>query len=376
MIGVDGQYILSFTVGKEKDFIAPDELLIFSLIEEAGNALPTFQLSFLTVKDSILYSLNEQNSLNVSYGKTTQNTVTSRLVVTKLESNRVGENRRQITVIGLYAALGYLGTSKQFISDKKSGVAVMKDIVSPYFVPDFNIDSSTDTQNWIQYNISDRKFVNDLWLHADLGDSFPTIGISSDVRFILKDVLKDINKDYKWRFTTRNEDAKRDILYDTDPAFSLDTGLINNWVGYSREKLVYNMEEGSSAFVKEEVEPTLSLANKLVKTADVEKRFASVGVINENVHENYWKSYQKNLASLAQFSSMKLTLSFRDKFVPIRILDLCMYMEEEIEGNADQASEYHSGLYFVTKVSRTIANSTFVTLVQICREAPNKVRIA
>ena len=116
----------------------------------------------------------------------------------------------------------------------------------------------------------------------------------------------------------------------------------------------------------------MSLTNKLVKSKDVAKRYGSVGMLNENTDNNYWLAYQRNLAMLAEFSSLKVTLSFTGRYYPVRILDLCMLTEAPM--NSNESTEFHSGLYIVSKVSRSIANRIHTTVVQLVREAPNKIR--
>lgn len=381
MVGINGQYIFTFSIGDQNDFIAENELEAFVMIEEAGNSLPTFQLTFISAIDTILSVLHEDNDLLVSYGKSAENMITSRLAITRVESNRVGQNRREITVVGLYSALGFLGNSNLFITEKVSGLEALQTIVKKHFTLKSNIDKSLDAQNWVQPNITDRAFVNKLWLHSDLDNSFPAVGISSDGTFIVKDVLKELaefknkNPNYTWRFTPDPNDVTRDIMYDGDPVFSFDTSLINNWVGYGRQRLVYNTEGGTTSFVRQVAEPAISLTDQMVTRTGINKRFAATGIHNNNVHKNYWPAYQKNVASLAGFSSMKVTISFRNQFYPVKVLDLSMYLEETIEGNSSKSAQYHSGLYFISKVSRSISNRTFTTLVQMTREAPNQIEV-
>jgi len=378
LIGIEDQYVISFSIGGKTDFIAQNELANFALIEDAGNSLPTFQLSFVTPDESILDYLHEGNDLNVSFGRNQEELYNSVLTATHVESQRIGENRRQITIAGIYSTLAYLGNSNLLLSDKKSGIEVLIDVASKYFKVESNITKSADKQTWVQPNISDRTFINKLWLHSDLGDSFPAIGITSSGKFIVKDVKKSLNESYVWRFTTIPSDPSKDILYDPDPIFSFDTGLINNWVGYTREKLVYDVESGKTSFVKEIADQTLSNNTSLVKRAGIEKRFAAIGITNDNVHDNYWICYQKNLTSLASFGGMKVTLSFSGQFYPVSVLDRVTYLEDSISPSTSgipSSAQYHSGEYLVSKVSRSISDGTLTTLVQLVREAPNSFKV-
>ena len=363
---------MTFQIANKIDFIEDRELQAFVLIEEAGNSLPSFQLTFTTSDESILHLLHEENDLKVSYGKDQNNLLTSILVPLKIESARVGENKRQITCSGLYSALLFLGNSNLFLSSKKSGLEVLKDIASKYFKVIGNVDKSKDSQVWIQHNITDRTFLNNLWLRSDLGDSFPSIGITSDGRFVLKDTLKFLKEDYDWRFVTELKDTTKDILYDPDPVFSFDSSLVNNWTGYGRQKLIYNPEEGTTTYVKELADNFIANNKSVVKREGIEKRFAAIGVVNDNVHPNYHSSYQYNIANLAQLSSLKLTLSFSGEFKDVKVLDKVLYLEDSVNDLTNKSAEYHSGTYIVSKVSRSFSTRVLTTLVQICREAPNK----
>lgn len=372
-VGIKGQYYFQFSLGGNKDFIDERDFKAFTLIEEAGNVLPTFMLSFETTDESVLPLLNEGNTLQVSFGKDNNSLVSTPLAVTGINSSRTGQNKRAVVVTGLYAAIPYLSSNRVNISGTLSGVEVINSTVSKYFKFDSNILKSSDSMKWIQHNISDRAHVNKLWMHSDVPNSFIGVGITSDGKFILKDIKKDIGQPYKWRFGKVNEDENRDIVIDGDPHVETKTGLINTWIGYGREKLVYEIESGIDTPTLETQSPIVALTNQMAKSSQVEARFASVGIINDNVHPNYWRAAMRNLTNLASFLNVSVTLSFHGNFKEVRVLDQVMYKEED-PTNVAQSSEFISGVYYVTKVSRTVQAGQFVTTCVINREAFNQVR--
>ena len=71
MFSVDNQYLVSFSLEGTtvlKDFIEEEDLLKFTIIEEAGNVLPSFELIFKLRKSSIISYLNEGNVVKFQFG--------------------------------------------------------------------------------------------------------------------------------------------------------------------------------------------------------------------------------------------------------------------------------------------------------------------
>lgn len=380
-ISTSGNYFFQFDIAGIKDFIDESELIGFTLIEEAGNVLPTFELAFRTTNDDILSYLHEGNDFKVTFGKDRNSSIDTSLMVTRAQSTKSGDSSRLVSCVGMYSAVPYLTSSETSISTNKSALEVMRDVVGALnFTPKFNIEKSVDSQNWIQYNISGKKFVNELWMHMDLGDSFPAVGISSDGQFIVKDVVKDLgtnkapfNTTYNWRFTKDIVNELQDIPYNGDVSIDMNTGFNNSWVGYGREKLVYNMEDGSEDSVYALGSPFMSTSNELSARMSVVKRFSATAAVNDNVHPNYWSSYQNNLVRLASFGNIRQTLSFTNLFIPIKVLDLVIFKDDDLSSNKKSSSEFNSGLYYVSKVARNISHRQLVTTVVLCRESLNRV---
>jgi len=374
LIGVDGKYIYSFSVGGQTDFLREEDLVEFTLIEEAGNVLPTFLLAFYTSDESILSYFNETNTLQVSFGRTLNEQVTVPLAVQTSTIRRQGQGKRLIQLNGLYGALGYVGDSKKSVHANKDAVSVIREKASTYFnYLSSNVQSSQDSQTWIQPCTNDRKFINELWLHCDLGNGIPAIGITSQGDFILKDIRKEGRNNTKWRFTYQGE-QDIDVSYDGDYQFDDSTSFINNWVGYGRKKNIYSIENGQLDELLIKPEPLVAMTNKIARNQDVQSRFAKVGMISKNVHANYWSSALQNLTNLAQLSSNKVTLSFHGKYYPMQVLDKVFFADDELNSDGSAANGYYSGIYFITKVSRSISSRQITHLIELSRESANDVK--
>lgn len=372
-IGVEGQYIFRFDLGSKTDFINEENLGSFTLIEQVGNILPRFELSFITLDDEILSHLHEGNDLRVSFGRNTNDLTDATLAIIEMESSKK-QSARDIGVAGLYSAIKYTTETNNFISEELNALEVMNEIVSQHFIPEFNIEADESLQRWIQYNISDMKFINQLWLHSFLEESFIATGITSDGRFLAVDVKKSFEDDFAFKFTQKESSSEpNSINYDSDFSLKVDRGFVNNFVGYPRERLIFGFEDGAANLVTEQVEPLLSLTQNFAKRADIEKRFNLSGVINQNTHVNYWRAAQKNLAHWISFGDTTITLSFSNAFFPIKILDVVMFKDDSSQ-KFGQSAEAHSGLYIVTKVSRNVGARQFSTVVELSRESLNQIQ--
>lgn len=394
-IEVAGQFFFRFKLGDLEDFIHEDDLIEFTFIEQVGNVLPTFQLTFKTHSDSVLQLLNEANDLQVAFGQTVEELFEASLVTTRFESKKIGRNQRLVSAIGLLSAMDYLANKKIYISPKKSGIEVIKDVITGQrenlrvggrvgqsdnttvlIYPDTNLQESSDLQNWIQPNRSDKQYVSDVWMHTSIPNSFVACGISSDAQFIIKDIgsLAGAKNAFDWKFTTTPEDSN-DIVYDPDtPELVAQTGFINQWLGYGREYLELSMEAGTSKLISDEARPILALTDQVARRAGQERRFHSTKMRNENVHPEYWSAYLRNLIGLATMGSIVQTVAYSNTFKPTRILDLVMFKDEDISNpNINESASYHTGLYVISKVSRTLMNKQLATTVDICRESLNEV---
>ncbi len=294
-----------------------------------------------------------------------------KFIIHNSSTNRFGQGKITCVANGTLSALSY-HANNLLITPKQDGHTTIKQVTSKQFIFDTNIlVPPSDTMNWIQPNISDKKFVSDVWLHTYIPDSFIATGISMDNHFIIRDVKKKFNAGITdWNLTS-NVTTDKDINYDGDYSHDSKAGFINAWMGYTREKPIYDLDSGEFSLVSQEVKPLIAITDKLMRRADIEKKNAEIGVKNSNIHDNYWKAYLANLSSLAVFSTIKLSVSFQNQFKRVRLLDSIMFKEVDTQ-NSHASMEYSSGLYIVSKVGRILSNKQYITVLELCRESINQ----
>ena len=371
MIQVKGQFCLSLTIADKKDFVTIQDFIEFSITEYAGGLLPTYSLAFVSADESILAYLHEGQHIKIQYGKDVDSLQESVLYVGELNTPKEGDYKRMYELSGFAISLSYVSNCHTAISSSKSGIELALEIAKRNFTKvDSNITKSKDKQNWIQWGITDRSFLSHLVIRSDLMPSFPAMAIKADGTFILKDILLDIKntKEPKYRFV-RNDDPKY-INYTNDTIVSSRPLYFNNWTGYQKEKKVLNFSNGQVESVSTSFSPIIALANSIDKDPSVANRFNGFELLNENVHSNFWKAYDHNLVHLTQMSKVELIVSFFSQFSKISPLDIVFLSESSTE-NKNNASEYNSGLYYVTRVTKSLQSKEVVTTVTLNREAIN-----
>lgn len=375
MISVKNQFYFSISLDNFKDFILPENLSFFSVTEQAGNILPYFELEFYTKEKKLYSRLHDGKTLRIQFGKSSDDYEEMEVYPVKFPVERYGTNALKISLKGFLAKANFLNQPRVSIYPQKSGVEVVKSVVSKHFTPIFNVEKSLDKMNWIQYNVSDRNFIFDTLMHSYTKSSFIACAITADSKFILKDIKEELKlKANKYDWILSNS-AKGDNVLPVSSEYTpfSQTGLINSISGYGRELSLYNIETG--AYQKEYDKPSviMALSSSIAKNADVEKRFCGSQLQNKNVHEFYWKAYQQNLIGLSSIGAIRIDVPTVNKYEKVKPLDIVMFKDPDID-NPLIASEYTSGIYIVSKVTKFIENNQCKLRLEICRESFNQVK--
>lgn len=374
MINVKDQFVMSISIDTKKDFVSVSDLSEFSITEYAGGLLPTYDLMFVTEDESVLSMLHEGKTISIQYGKDTNSLEDAILFPGDIKTVKEGNNKRYIEVSGYAVSLAYVTNPYSKISDQMSAVELMiatakidfKRVVT-------NIEKSKDKQNWIQPGINNRAFLSHLMMRANIMPSFITTAILANGTYVIKDLIKDIKENKPvWRFV-RGKTTENFIDYNADATASSHNLYFNNWTGYEKEKIVLNFSTGKVEKVSTAFKPLIAMAKEIDKDPKVKGRFNGFEIQNEFVHESFWAAYDHNLVNLTQLSKIEVATSFMDQYRKIAPLDLVSYVETDTTDKGS-SSEYTSGLYYVTRVTKSVQEKRYITTVSLNRESINAVR--
>jgi hypothetical protein len=375
-IEVTDQYYLEVSIADKKDFLSESDLKEFTIIEQAGNVLPKYELSFSSNDEELIALLNDGNTMNVQFGKSREDVADVKLNIGDLKSYRSSETEHEFKVTGILGHIAYANASKIKCSDKKSGVEVIAETVKESgFKFEGNISTSRDSQNWVQYNITSKNFVSQVALHSYLSNSFIATGITIDSRFVLKDIKKEVeakNSKPDWRLI-KDVSKDNDIDYVNQYIVENNSGFMNAMLANGKNMNINSLTDANYSEYSPEITPILALTQEVIRSKEMGKKYAGTKLQTGNAHDKYWEAYQNNLAKLASLSSFKLTVPCGNKYFPIKVLDV-VFFKDSSTTNVNLANEYLTGLYLVSKVVRTIKGKALSTFIEICRESPNLVR--
>ena len=369
MIGVEGQYVIKFSVAEEEDFLTEGDLTQFLLEEQAGNILPKFSMVFRLHKPKLLEKFNKGNSVRLSIGKEKIRMFDISLLILGKNQTETGEGEWIVGLKGILDNLEYIQNPKISNSGQISGVESIIKTASNHFNIDTNINSSSDTQNWLQMNISDSRFIDESWLHCYLPDSFLGLGITALGKFKIRDMVQSA-KNPNYFFLPYLDPYTSNIssvmaMYKGMIQRRESSGFYNSLTGYQRKRHYNTLETSEMSLLEVENEPILANVSNFNRKKGIKGRAETWNLQTDNMHENYWKAYDQNVSYLSMFSAVNVQFSVWHKFINIGILDT-VYFDDAHEKK--HKGENYTGYYFIDKIVRQVDNKFFRTNFSLCRE--------
>lgn len=370
MIGITGKYLCKFKLANIDNFIREDQLIMFKLIEETGNVLPLFELVFsLSNNFELEKFLNNGNYLDVTFGKDLNNLESIRLYIFDTTKSSVSNNSRMYRTVGVGVSLTY--NSECFVKTYGGkSVDVIKEIAGKYFKVIDETDGSDDEMNWIQPNTNNRKFINELWLHSTLKDKTDTllVGINASGEFRMRSMIKALSNPAEFTFTSTSIDSDKTFVYESVPSFQDDRGFSSAIGGQPKSTLLHDSSQNVSMYATPEKINTMVNGDQGV--SGLGKRVGKSRISNQNMHSNYQLSYDYNVRNLLMLQSTKAKVTFNNQTIPVNLLDTVLLKTVDNQ-NSRSASEVDSGVWFVDKKARIIANKELKTIITLCRDGSN-----
>lgn len=374
---VEGGHWVNVIDPNFKDFLSFEQLLTFTIIEEAGNVLPTFRLEMKLIEEEIIKRFNEGCVLTMSYGRDDQHMKTSYLRIMRMDTYPVGNIERAVMLRGFVDAMGWLNTTHCDYYPNMTAIEVIQATAGQFFRVDTNGLVSQDRMTWIQPNISFKRFINEVWMHMNLPNDVPLVAITMDKRFIVKGINQLEKVDW---YLTYGDLMNRENYIPYQGGYSLEarSGFFNSWFGYGRRKKVFEWESGNTQFYEEDAKVFLAQAKSLNRQANIKPRYDNASFINDNVHPDYWNAFLKNMAYLVSGSNVKLSCRVVDYYFDVTVLDSVLFLDS-IQGVGKdqtkyQAQQFVSGRYVVSKVVRNISNKQYSMMLELSKETVNEER--
>lgn len=368
MIQLEHQYICSFNLADRADFILNEDFIEFLYVESAGNILPTFELSFILRDLSILRYLNQGNILYVSIGRTQISMIEIPLMILSDISKIDFTLGQKISITGtLYIPQYNMKDNTNVLFGNSKNIIEYIINNTNYFSFKSNIFSTFDTQSWIQPNISDMAFINDIWMHSYIDKNTFIACACDNNKFIMYDMRKKLNSDPDWIF------SKKLASSESSNVITIGFEHIKNSFGESNLLLGYNdtnhiLDINSLEYNNADysLKNFTQIDSNKFNMLNSNTRFTQFKFINDNVHENYQNAYYQNIKNLILYSSVKTYVSFGGQFKRLNLLDSVMLNTFENKGRT-------YGINIVSRIAYQITNRKFITNVTLCRESVNDI---
>jgi len=360
MIGREDQWIATIN---EED-IYPDEFRMLSIKESADLSLPIAHLQFTTKdRDKVRRYTDPGYIVKIGIGKNEPDPVAEFIVVTKEVATFLGSDQWILDIWLILNSMDYYKTHRTQTYDswkiKRSSSEVFSTIARRN---GFTVDtaSSFDRMLWVQHNISDRKFLEEVCSHGWFGSGKPAIvGFRMDG----KAIYKPIDLLLKPRGKMGNVDGleEKDLKLN-EFTMKVRDGLLSTWVGKERRIPIHNLETEADSVVIGSLQSKIADEAGLFETT----RYAPATFQNDNIHSYWHHAEAQNLQYKASISAMSFGVRLHGEYRDIHVLDCYQNIWEGSETRA--AITELSGKWLATEVTHRIETNHYQTDIRFSRE--------
>lgn len=368
--GVDGQFVLDIKLSSDPN-IKITRLHEFTLIEETGNLLPTWQIAFeSSPKLAKEWVETMKLPVTLSSSMNSPEKLSTQLQIVHPYSCESPQGLRYYTASGVLYAPAFAQTP--FITTAKSsnGTDVLKQVAKKHFI---NVDTekmtpSQEKQIWIQPHVTDKTFLDYVASHCYLPQSFIGTGINSKGTYRIVDVGKQSHAKEDYTIGGKEGEGKNLQPLDT-PTFVSLSGFMNSIAGYGMDTPIISQDGGMRSVHRPNVKFGF-VENQHSQINNVQRRtLAPVKCSMSNDPNSYVGKANFDYGN-ALLSMERAQVTVAAPYFSVQIYDIVKLLRPESDTHGFDANQ--SGKYLVSKVGRTIKDNVLYTTLQLNRDAHNQ----
>lgn len=359
MIGTEDQWLLSIN----GDEINSDELSEFKLEDEAGLGLPILEMNFNTSdKEKMKEYTTVGKILDIGIGKSEISEKNKFMVFKKMFSEGItGTKRWFFKVWAVMGAMDYLEKQRQRTfnktTDMKKSNEVWATVMNKYGIDPKTVNFN-DKMLWLQYNITDRQFLQELVWHGYYASDDPCLSaITRDNRAIYKPLSKLKNV----KGVIGNVDGV-DYLTNYYEVIQ-NEGFLGSWGGGKRIAPFHNVEEGANDEVWSNVSQQI-LGTGIREDA---RRVTEYQLINDNVHDNWIKANEQNRILRASLNALNIDFHFHE-YKSLFPLDYIKVQWKDVQKDSPEIITPITGEWIVLHSRILVSSNTYQQHVKVARE--------
>lgn len=308
--------------GYEKEnFLSPENLIDFQIVETAGTSLPVAYMSLVSDDKDLIKHLIKNNTVIIRLGETEEeaDTFTVKMYVNTLP-NTTGQNVKDVVEFGgPIINLDYM-INMDTRSYWGNSLLVAQQVLYEYFGARLgqgfktNITRTNENQvRWRQMNETPCKFLAETLVHMDIMPSFPLFAFDKYGTFHLNDFNEIAKGSPVVNFVARKPEKTNEIQY-LNP-FNVDdfSETYNLYSGFNKITEIWGASSGIVNYAKSYNEPILASTQE-TELIQSSSRMSTNTIQSANVHNTYVNAFVHNSNKLVSLSTMCGALELAGKY--------------------------------------------------------------
>ena len=371
-----GNVYVDIRIKDRKNFVAPDQLKDFQLVETAGTSLPYVFVSFVLFDADLAGYFMQNNQVEVAIGSSEDNAdIFAFHPMSPPQNTDPSGDSWTIAIGGFIGDNDYMMNSNVSKAYAGNSLMVVKKALKKFKKLNNEVDTDIEKTNenqviWRQTLQTTGNFLVSTLLHMDIRPSFPLFTFDKYGKFHVRSYTNLRDAGPVWTFTPTPANGAKEFQY-------LNTFDVNNfkttynlYSGYNKMTEVYNTVKGIPEYVIDDNTPILASTKEAEKLPSG-NRITLNKIKSGNVHNTYTEAYAFNTNKLISLSSMCGMLKIAGYHPELKPTDI-VYVKTDKKMGADGTME---GYYIIDTVVATPVpfNGVFITRVYVTRDNKNHV---
>ena len=369
MINYNNQFLLSFKLGDNNDFIDANDLKHFNLYFIAGNIRPSMEISFTLQDLRLVPYFNCGNILTISFGSAGEiKKDVLQFQLTNDMSDLKFSVGSEVALKGYFYKPSFLSHVGYDYQEDKTSYEVISEYANKYkFNLVSNIGKTNDRQNWYRVSDTPWNFLQYVWLHAYTNDNtFFSYGMDCDNLYFY-DMRELTQKGAKWMLTnlSAGENAQNTISIPGVKTVN-NYGGVSDLIGKNLQISVYDVDKGILELQDYRLKSFGTVDTNKLNINSSGSLDYDYGIISDDVHKNFVKAYNQNVRNNLMYQTFEIYASTYE-FKKVKLLDPVMFNMYPYDARLQ-------GTAFITGITYQFEPGQFKLNLTINKEAPSGIK--
>lgn len=304
-----------------KDFLQPEDLYDFQMIETAGTSLPIIYMAFLTTNQRIINYFIRNNVVKVKIGERQEDADVFNVSIysSSPPNNDTSGSKRLVEFSGFIKSQDYM-VNFETKTYWGNSLLVSQKLLNEYFGArpgngiQTNIFKTNENQvRWRQTNQTPCLFLAETLVHMDIMPSFPLFAFDKYGTFHLNDFNTVAQSTPVANFVTRDATKTSEIQYINNFTVNDFKESYNLYSGYNKITEIWGANSGMVQYAKSYNEPVLASTQE-TDMLQSSSRMSTNTIQSANVHDTYVAAFVYNSNKLMALSSMQGALQLVGRY--------------------------------------------------------------